>query len=317
MIDTALLVARVLGFAMTSSVRPAATCFSVQLLALGLVHFEYASLPASAAWSVSPLALGLGLAACLLEAFLHHTEGVDELVRALHADKLVAAILTVPTTLLLASLTAFADAGVTAADAAMSDAGLSAETRAEIMAEAEAQAHEALGDAPAASGAAADDLTRATQKLVASGRPPAEQAGLLGLALLVNFALTWLRGEVREVVESLEFERLWAWLESGGVFAALLLLAFAPALGLAFVVLLALGAAAAWVVGRGVALVADAAKRRQCPDCRSQIRVEAQLCRHCGAEVTPLRWLGDPASAPAAPLARKPTVLAIDGPPAS
>ena len=62
MIDTALLAARVVGFAVTSSIRPAATCFGVQLLALGLVRFEYASLPESAAWSVSPIALGLGLA---------------------------------------------------------------------------------------------------------------------------------------------------------------------------------------------------------------------------------------------------------------
>lgn len=307
MIDTALLAARVVGFAVTSSIRPAATCFGVQLLALGLVRFEYASLPESAAWSVSPIALGLGLAACLLEAFLQHTEGVDEMVRAFHADKLVAAILTVPTTLLLVSLTAFADAGVAAADGAMADAGLSPEMRADLMAEAEAQAHQALGDAPVASGAAADDLTRATQKLAGSGRPPAEQAGFLGVALLLNFALTWVRGEVRDLVESIHLERIWAWLETGGVFAALALLALAPAIGLFFVIGLTLGAVGVWVFARGAAAVADAARRRQCPDCKAQIRVEAQRCRYCQTEVTPLRWLDE--SQP------EPATLVLAGPP--
>jgi hypothetical protein len=179
--------------------------------------------------------------------------------------------------------------------------------RADLMAEAEAQAHQALGDAPVASGAAADDLTRATQKLAGSGRPPAEQAGFLGVALLLNFALTWVRGEVRDLVESIHLERIWAWLETGGVFAALALLAMAPAIGLFFVIVLTLGAVGVWVFAKGAAAVADAARRRQCPDCKAQIRVEAQRCRYCQTEVTPLRWLDE--SQP------EPATLVLAGPP--
>ncbi len=301
MIDTALLAARVVGFAATSSVRPAATCFAAQLLAAGLVHFEVAALPVHAAWSVSPLALGVGFAACLLEWFLQHTEGADELARALHADKLLSAALAMPTTLLLVSLTSFADAGVASADAALAGAGLSPEARELVLDEAARQADGALGTAPAATAAPADDLALATRKLAASGRPPLEQGAFLALALMINLFLTWVRGEVRDFVESIHLERIWAWLETGGVFAGLALLSLAPALGLALVLLLATGSVAVWVGTRAAAAVADAARRRACPSCNRNIRVEAQRCRYCQAEVEPLRWLGEaPALAPAA-----------------
>lgn len=293
MIDTAILVARVVGFAATSSVRPVATLFAAQLLAAGLVHYGSATLPPHAEWSVSPLALGAGFAACLLEWFLQHTEGADELARALHADKLVSAALALPTTLLLVSLTAIADEGVAAADGALRDAGLAPQTRALVLDEAGRRAEAALGNAPAASGAPAQDLARATRRLAESGRPPAEQAGFLALALLLNFALTWVRGEVRDFVESIHLERIWAWLETGGVFAGLALLAFAPAVGLVLVLLLVAGSVALWAGTHVASAVADAARRRACPACKRNIRVEAQRCRYCSAEVEPLKWLGE------------------------
>jgi hypothetical protein len=309
MIDTALLVARVVGFATTSSVRPAATCFAAQLLAAGLVHFEVAALPAHAAWSVSPLALGVGLAACLLEWFLQHTEGADELSRALHADKLVSAALAMPTTLLLVSLTSLADVGVASADGALAGAGLPPKVRELVLDEAGRRADSALGNAPAASAAPAEDLALATSKLAASGRPPVEQAGFLALALVINLALTWVRGEVRDFVESIHLERIWAWLETGGAFAGLALLALAPAVGLALVVLLAAGSVALWIGTRAAAAVADAARRRACPSCSKNIRVEAQRCRFCHAEVEPLKWLGQ---APAALAPAALTTIATD-----
>lgn len=256
MIDTALLVARVVGFATTSSVRPAATCFAAQLLAAGLVHFEVAALPAHAAWSVSPLALSAGFAASVVEWFLQHTEGANELARALHADKLISALLAIPTTLLLVSLTS-------------------------------------LADASAATGAPADDLAIATRMLAESGRPPLQQAGFLGLALFINLCLTWVRGEVRDFVESIHLERIWAWLETGGVLACLLLLALAPALGFVIVLLLAVGSVALWIGSRAAAALADAARRRACPSCSRNIRVEAQRCRFCNVEVEPMKWLGE------------------------
>lgn len=301
MIDTALLAARVVGFATTSSVRPAATCFAAQLLAAGLVYFDVAALPTHAAWSISPLALGVGFAACLLEWFLQHTEGADELARALHADKLVSAALAMPTTLLLVSLTSFTEAGVASAEGALAGAGLSPEARERVLDEAGRHAEIALGNAPAATAAPADDLALATRKLAASGRPPLEQAGFLALALFINLALTWVRGEVRDFVEGIHLERIWAWLETGGVFAGLVLLAIAPAIGLALVLVLAAGSIALWLGTRAAAAVADAARRRACPACSQNIRVEAQRCRFCHAEVEPLKWLGEaPALAPAA-----------------
>ena len=271
MIDTAMLVARVVGFAATGSVRPAATLFAVQLLTAGLVHFGTATLPAGAAWSISPLALGVGLAVCVLEWLFQHTEGADELVRTLHADKLVAAALAMPATLLLVSLTAVAEPGAV------------------------------LTDGPAT------DLALATQKLAESGRPLAEQAGFLGLAVALNLALTWLRGELRDFVESVHLERIWAWLETGGVVVGLVLLALAPAVGLVLVALFVLAGAGVWVGSRAVAALLDAARRRQCLSCRRSIRVEAVRCRYCNAEAEPLRWLGQgDAPAPVGALTRPP-----------
>lgn len=292
MIDTAMLVARVVGFAATGSVRPVATLFAVQLLTAGVIHFDVATIPAEAAWSVSPLALGAGLAACAVEWLFQHTEGADALARTLHADKLVAAVLAMPTAFLLVSLTAVAEQGVERVEGAVAQSGLTPEQQALVLEQAGSLADEALGNAPAASATEADDLVKATRKLTESGRSPLEQAGFLGLAVLMNLGLVWLRGEVRDFVESLHLERIWAWLETGGVFAGLALLALAPAIGLVFILLGVLACVALWVGSRFAASLMDAARRRPCAACAKKIRVEAIRCRFCNVETEPVRWLG-------------------------
>lgn len=315
MIDTSYLVARALGFAMCGSARPVATLFCVQLGVMASVKSGKVDLPDELGFAVSWIALALGAAGALLELLLHHTPDADELVRSLHADKLVNALLTVPTTLLLCSLTALGDTAVEQAGAAtvaainhqIPAANLDMDDVQALVTEG-AERLDAAGVEAAYASPEAEDLALALQTTHSSGRPIGEQAAILGAALALNLLLTWVRGEAREFVSQLHFDRLWAWVESGGVLVGVVLLALAPVIGLVF--MLALSAVGVTIMGLwrlgGAAM--DRARRTSCPACNERIRQEASVCKACRVAVTPMRWLVNaPPANPAASGGREST----------
>jgi hypothetical protein len=288
---TSYLVGRLVGAAVMSSSRPVTTVFAVQCLIAWLVRVQGYALPDELLWTVSFLALGIGACATVIEWLVHHTEGADELLRAFHVDRIVGALLTVPSAMLLLLLTGVGDATMERAVEVLVSEGVPQETAIswveQAAVEAGRQVDERVPVTERVGTAEEADLLRAAQLLAESERSPVEQGLLFGLALAINLALTWLRGEVKEIAESMSLEKVWTWVESGGVAVGVASMLFFPpllfALSIGIVAAMGGALAALWVG----ALTADRLARVPCPACGAQIRQEASVCPSCRAEITP------------------------------
>jgi hypothetical protein len=230
------------------------------------------------------------------ELLLQHTEGADDLLRSLHADKILGAVAGVPAMAALAFMTSVGGDVQQEAIAKLTAQGVAQEQAADLVnratekivekVEAEHGAQAFTGNADSA------DVIAAIQVLESSEASNGQKATLLGAALALQFAMLWVRGKIREFVDQLNLERVWAWLETGGFGAALLLVLLAPALLLVFTALLAVGSVVALIGLRFASAVADAARRRPCPACGVSARVEASRCPRCRAAIEPTRLLG-------------------------
>lgn len=296
------LTSRLLGAAVMASGRPVTALFAVQVVAAAAVHGQGATLPSEIAWTLAPLALGVGFVAALVELLVQHTEGADELLRSLHADKIVAGLAGVPA---LAMLTLLSTVSADVRERAVAELVARGVPEADAVAWVEDAAEQLvlgvegeLDASPLTIGEGTEDLAEAVRILEASQTPPLHGMGLFGLALALQFAMVWVRGEVRTVAEDLNLERAWAWLETGGIGVGVVLVVFAPTLLLVFAALLAAALAAALLSLRLGEAALDATRRRPCPACTASIRVEAMRCPSCRAAVTPVRLLGGSSGAP-------------------
>jgi hypothetical protein len=301
--DAATLAGRLIGSAVIASGRPVAAAFAAQLVAAVAVHTGSATLPSGLAWVASPLALGVGLVAALVEAFVQHTDGADELLRSLHADKLLAALAGLPAMMVLAVMTSLTSDVQAEAVERLVATGLSEERASRLVdAAAVALVERAQADggaqAMALEGSAApetQELATAVHMLEDSQTSPSTKGILLASAFALQLAMLWIRGQVRELAEDVGLERVWAWLETGGLGVGVVLAIFAPFLMLGFAIAFAFAAFVGMAILRLARSAIDAARRRPCPACATAIRVEASRCPKCRAPVTPARMLGDDA----------------------
>jgi hypothetical protein len=300
MMDAAMLAGRLIGSAVIASGRPVAAAFAAQLVAAVAVHTGSATLPPGLAWVASPLALGVGLVAALAEALVQHTDGADELLRSLHADKLLAAVAGLPAMAVLALMTSLTSDVQTEAVERLVASGLSEERASRLVEDASvalvARAEQSGGEAPITVSADTEELAAAIRMLEDSQTSPATKGMLLATAFALQLAMLWIRGQAREFVEDLGLERAWAWLETGGLGVGVVLAIFAPLLMLGFALTFALGALVGVLLLRLARSAMDAARRRPCPACAAAIRVEASRCPSCRASVTPARILGEHAA---------------------
>ena len=298
--DPGTLASRLFGVAIVASGRPVAAAFGVQVLVAIAIHSGDGGLPAPLAWTVSPLALGVGLMAVFVEAMVQHTDGADEILRELHADKLVAAVAGLPAMAMLALLTSVtggvqrhAVTELVASGVPAAEAQALVDRASELVVERVEADH---GAAPVTVSAETADVARAVAIIEASQARGAGKVFLFAAALALQFAMTWVRGEIKELAEELELEQLWAWLETGGVTVGVVLLVLAPAVMLLFAIGLVVMSVGALLTVRLGRIALDAARRRPCPACAARIRIEACRCPKCKAEVAPTRTLGEPVS---------------------
>lgn len=316
-----MLLGRLLGAAAMASGRPAGTFFVVLLLTA--VTVDPALLPSGLGWTLSPLAVGLAGVAALVELVLQHIEGVDELLREAHVSHVASGLLMVPASMLLLLVSATGQVAEEASVEELVSRGLTPEQAEQVVAEglerveAELDAAGLEGtaawepgvqtsglpadpDAAAEGGAVAADLVQAVVRVEATDHSTPVKALLLGGALAMNLLLSWMRGELKEVAEDVGLEKLWAWLEGGGVLVAAVLLVLLPQLLLALTLAFCFFMVGCWLLGRGWTAALDARRRRPCPHCERRIRVEALCCAACGRAVEPVRLLdvhGRPVSA--------------------
>lgn len=294
--DTFSLISRLLGSAVLGSGRPVAALFGVQVVAALAIHQQGATLPAEVAWTVSPFALVVGLVAVALELLVQHTEGADELIRAMHAEKILAGVAGIPALALLLLLTSVStDARDRAVSALVAD-GLRPGQAALIVDEASRSVVEGVEKRRGAKALKADARSNETAKAIRvleqSQLNTGEKSVLFLVAFALQWAMTWVRGEVREYVDDLELSSVWAWVETGGIGVGVALLVLAPPLILAFSIVAALLSFGLWLFIRVTAHAVDRARRRPCPSCEASIRTEALRCFACGTDVTPTRLLG-------------------------
>jgi hypothetical protein len=298
------LIARLTGFAAAAAPMPATTFFAVQLVLAVLVRFDRLDLPPEAAWTVSFVAVGIGLVGAVFEWIAKLTDDVEEVLRDLHLDKLLGAVSTFAVS---AMLVLAASAGHQAAEALETSAELQGVPPAvveQITAMGLDWAERALPEAPAESGDAREaqqrteaeqDLAGAVALIEASTRPGWQKLLVLLVAVALNMGLTTLRAELWErlepVLEGLSLERMARFLESGGALLALLLVALAPIVLLVLLVLFTLALGVLLLALRGLDKVRDEARRRPCPHCGHRRRVEASLCPACHQALEPERWL--------------------------
>jgi hypothetical protein len=310
--DPATLASRLFGTAVMASGRPVATGFAVQAIAAIAIHNKMASLPSEFGWIVSPLALVVGLVMTVTEFMMQHTEGADDLLRSIHADKILGAIAGVPAMAAVAFMTSVGADVREDAIARLAETGVAPEEAAQAVDEATLEIVKAVEGDRGVNTVEVDggsaDVVAAIKLLDSSQASTKEKSLLLGAAFLVQFAMVWVRGKIREFVDQLNLERVWAWLETGGFGAAVLLVVLAPALLLAFTLLLTIGSIIALIAFRFAAAIADAARRRPCPACSVSIRAEASRCPRCRAAIAPTRLLGEH---PSSALPQSPSALAL------
>jgi len=254
------LAALTIGPACAAAARPFATLFAVQCIVLSLVHQHAASLPQGWSWLLSTPALALTGLAALLEWLTQHDAHAAQVLRALHLDHLGGMCGTLGTSLLFAALDV-------------------------------PQAHAATGPVRPE----ATELARAVQSALAGDRSVGRTVALVVVAVALNALFVAARKRLFDLMDDVHLGTVGAWVETGGVLAALALLPFAPVLGVGLVALGAVAVALGGVAAFGIDRLADARARRPCPRCRAAIRVEASLCPQCRGGLVPSVRRGDPA----------------------
>jgi hypothetical protein len=296
------LVARLVGFAATSAPMPATTFFLVQLVVAVLVRLDKLSLPPEVAWTVSFVAVGVGLVGAIFEWVAKLTDEVDELLRDLHLDRIMGAVSTFAISAMLVLSTSVGQQVADVTDAALDDAGVAPAVVEQLAqagldwAEEAMPAHSSTGPTLDEDQAVADqDMTQAVALVEGSARPGWQKGLILLLAVLLNYGLTTLRAELWEhlepVLEGLSIERFVRFFEAGGALVALILIALAPIILLVLLVVTVAALVIMLLVLRGIDKAVDRRRRRPCPHCSHLRRVEACLCPACGQRVEPERWL--------------------------
>lgn len=292
------LVSRVVGSAVIASGRPVAALFTAQTVAAAAVHFNAAVLPDALAWTVSPIALGIGAVALGVELLIQHTEGADEFLRDLHADKLVGALVGIPSMAVLLLLTQVTDTAQQTVIDTMVSQGIPIEQATQLVdAAAERMVDETegrLGAAPLTStmSAGTTEVADTIKMLENEHASPAEKGALFGVAVFLQGLLTWVRGRARETFDHLDMPTIWTWFETGGVGVGVVLLMFAPTVMLVLAILVVI----LMLASLGVIHVAerhlDRRNRKACPSCSEMVRKEALRCKSCGTALEPEKRLG-------------------------
>jgi hypothetical protein len=298
------LVARLVGFAATSAPMPATTFFLVQLVVAVLVRLDRLALPPEVAWTVSFIAVGVGLVGAVFEWVAKLTDEVDELLRDLHLDRVMGALGTFAISAMLVLSTSVGEQVADSADRSLEEAGVPPAVVEQLTQmgldwadhaaapEDDAIAGEVVGPDQEA---AEEDLAQAVALVSDSERPPWQKILILLLAVGLNYGLTTLRAELWErlepFLEGLSLERVARFFEVGGALAALLLVALAPIILLILLAITVTALVVFLLVLRGVDKLMDRRRRQPCPHCSHLRRKEACLCTACQQTLEPTRWL--------------------------
>lgn len=298
------LVARLVGFAATSAPMPATTFFLVQFVVAVLVRLDKLALPPEVAWTVSFIAVGVGLTGAIFEWVAKLTDEVDELIRDLHLDRVMGALGTFTISAMLVLSTSVGEQVADSTDRALEEAGVPPAVIEQLTqvgldwadhAAASAEDDAAVGAGGPEQEEADEDLSQAVALVSSSARPPWQEALILLLAVGLNYGLTTLRAELLERVEpfleGLNMERVARFFEAGGALAALLLVALAPIFLLVLLAITVSVLVILLLVLRGFDKLMDRRRRRPCPHCGHARRVEACLCAACHQVLEPERWL--------------------------
>ena len=289
----------------------------MQLVVAVLVRLDKVALPPEIAWTVSFLALGVGLVGALLEWVGKWTDTVEELMRELHVDKMLGVASTFAMTAILVLATSAGQQAATQLDETLDEQGVPSgivdqlddaglEWLDHVMPEQaplEASADHSELPARERDPEAEGDLAEAVSLLEGSGHPGWVKVLVLLIAVATNYGLVTLRGAIWEriepLLEGLSAEKVFRFLEAGGALAALAVLALAPILVLVLLAALTLGLTLLLLALRGLESAVDRKRRRPCPHCGHLRRVEASLCPECHQALEPERWLVRRASPPA------------------
>jgi hypothetical protein len=298
------LVARLVGFAATSAPMPATTFFLVQFVVAVLVRLDKLSLPPEVAWTVSFIAVGVGLVGAIFEWVAKLTDEVDELIRDLHLDRVMGALGTFAISAMLVLSTSVGVQVADSTDRALEEAGVPPAVIEQLTqvgldwadhAAASAEDDAVLEAEGPEQEEADEDLILAVALVHGSGLPAWQKILVLLLAVALNYGLTTLRAETWErlepILEGLSAERAARFLEAGGALTALLLIALAPVILLVLLAITVLVLASLLLVLRGIERLLDRRRRRPCPHCGHLRRMEASLCPACAQVLEPERWL--------------------------
>lgn len=149
-----------------------------------------------------------------------------------------------------------------------------------------------------------DDVAEAVRIVAEADLALWQQGAIVGVAVLVNVVLVWARGRVVEWLDDIDLKGWWAWLETGGVPVALVMIVLFPTLTLILLSVVATAMVAVAVAGKLVGWTVDKAMRSPCPGCDHLVRDEALGCPACGRALEPRRLLGPkPAAEPDVELA--------------
>ena len=255
-LDLVRFLALTLSPSIAAAARPGLTFVAIQILCAVLVHTDAVTIAPSLAWLVSLPALVVAAVFAVLETASRHDPEVAAVLRDLHVDKITGAFGAFSAALLFSAL-GLRETEVAALAGAVEPGG----------------------------------LLEATSTAAATEHTTAVEVGAIGGAVVINGGLTWLRGELLEFLDSFELGRVWAYLETGGVAAALLLLPLLPLVAAAFLVAFAIGLVVIALLARAARRWADSRDRVPCGHCDFRVRPEASLCPRCQTEREPTALL--------------------------
>ncbi len=237
---------------LAAAARPVTTFFAMQITVFVLVQREVASLPAVFELVISIPAIFIVAVLTVLETVARHDPDIAAILRETHIDEIAGACGALGAALLFTAL------------------GMPDSEIATLIEE-----------------GAAGDVLGTTAETAATEHGTIVQVGVLIVALGVNLALTRLRRHFLNYLYEVKLDKFWAFLESGGIIAVLILLPFLPLLVFGFLVVFSIGLAALTMAFRGAEHVMDQRRREECSQCGYALRMEASLCPQCKAEREP------------------------------
>ena len=189
------LIATTVASSLAAAARPATTFFAMQLTVFVLVHREVATIPTVFELVISIPAIFVVALLAILETLAKHDPDIAVILRETHIDEITGACGALGAALLFTAL------------------GMP-ETEVATLVE-EGAAGEVLGT---------------TAETAATEYGVFVQAGVVGGALAINIAMSYLRRHLLRHLYDYKLDKFWAFLESGGVIALLVLLPFVPLL---------------------------------------------------------------------------------------